>query len=133
MPRRKKKAAETSESDDEIIVICHPVGIMIPTPGSRRVPCSSCNQIVWFSAATERHVAGKPYRIQCDECVSKLDDDDVQVMPVAPGQIEEMLAALPDLSRIDILKRFPDDDPEKRKAALQSVLREGRRRRRTKN
>jgi hypothetical protein len=44
-------------------------------PSSRRLECSGCRQIVWLSKATEQHVAGKVYRVLCDECVSKQTDD----------------------------------------------------------
>ena len=132
MAGRKKKTAD--ESTDEIIVLCRPVGVTAPVPGSRRVPCSGCKQIVWLSAATEKHVSGKTYRVLCDECVSKeAGDDDVEVMPVAEGQIEEMLAALPGISRADILKRLPAKSPARRKAAIEEILREARKRRRLKN
>ena len=102
MAQRKKKPADAKagpkreDKDDEIVVLCHPVGVMTAVAGSRRVNCSTCKQMVWISPATEAHVKGKKHRVLCDECASKEagDDGDIQVMPVAEGQIAEMLAAL---------------------------------------
>ena len=131
MASRKKKTED--ESTDEIIVLCHPVGVMPGVPGSRRLECSKCRQMVWLSPATEKHVSGKNYRVMCDECVSKEADDDIQLMPAAEGQIAEMLAVIPGLSRDDIAKRFPAKNPKRRKAALESILREARKRRHLKN
>lgn len=137
MAQRKKKSAkaEGKDKDDEIIVVCHPVGVTPGVPGSRRLECSGCKQMVWLSAATEQHVAGKKYRVLCDECVSKESegDDEIQLMPVAEGQIAEMLAAIPGLTRADILKRFPTRSPKGRKAAFDTILREAKKRRRSKN
>ena len=132
MASRKKKAAE-QESTDEIIILCHPVGVMPGVPGSRRLECSSCHQMVWLSPATEQHVAGKKYRVMCDECISKEADDDIQLMPAAEGQIAEMLAAIPGITREDIAKRFPARNAKRRKDALESILRDARRRRHLKN
>ena len=53
-------------------------------------------------------------------------DDDVRVMPVAEGQIAEMLAALPGTTREEILKRFPFRKPSVRKNALEEILRRRR-------
>jgi len=133
MAARKKKKATGEESTEEIIILCHPVGVMPGVPGSRRLECSSCRQMVWLSPATEQHVAGKKYRVMCDECVSKEADDDIQLMPAAEGQIAEMLAAIPGITREDIAKRFPARNAKRRKDALESILRDARRRRHLKN
>jgi hypothetical protein len=141
MAQRKKRPADgkagpkEKDKDDEIVVLCHPVGVSTAVPGSRRVNCSTCKQMVWISPATESHVQGKTHRILCDECASKEagDDEDIRVMPVAEGQIAEMLAALPGTTRADILKRFPLRKPAVRKEALEEILREAARRRRLKN
>ncbi len=142
MAQRKKKPAEgkarpkgNGKDDDDIVVLCHPVGVTTPVPGSRRVECSTCNQMVWISPATEAHVQGKTHRILCDECASKeaADDDDLRVMPVAEGQIAEMLAAVPGTTRADLLQRFPFRSPTRRKEALEEILREAAKRRRMKN
>ncbi len=138
MAQRKKKAqadAKSKDKDDEIIVVCHPVGVTLGVPGSRRLECSGCKQIVWLSAATEQQVTGKTYRVLCDECVSKESegDDDIQLMPVSEGQIAEMLASVPGLTRADILKRFPTRSPKGRKSAFDTIIGEARKRRRSKN
>lgn len=132
-PRKPGKAAKADESDDQIIVVCHPVGLTTGVPGSRRLECSGCKQMVWLSRATEEQVTGKPYRVLCDECASKETDDDIQLMPVSEGQIAEMLAAIPGITRAEILKKFPTRSPSKRLAALETILEEARKRRRSKN
>jgi hypothetical protein len=132
-PKKPDKAGKPEDPDDEIIVVCHPVGLTTGVPGSRRLECSGCKQMVWLSRATEEQVTGKPYRVLCDECVSKETDDDIQLMPVSEGQIAEMLAAIPGITRADILKKFPTRSPSRRRAALETILKEARKRRRSKN
>ncbi len=131
---QRKKTKKSDEKDDDIVVLCHPVGVMPGVPGSRRLECSGCGRMVWLSKATEQHVAGKSYRVMCDECVSKESgDDEIQLMPVGEGQIAEMMASIPGITRADILKKFPPNSPKRRKAAFDLILREARRRRRSKN
>ena len=71
----------------------------------------------------------------CDECVSKesAGDDEIEMMPIGEGQIAEMVAAIPGLTRAEILKKFPTNSPKRRKAAVDLMLREAQRRRRSKN
>lgn len=138
MAQRKKKTsvdakAGDGDKDDEIVILCQPAGVMPGVPGSRRLECTKCRQMVWLSPATEQRVAGKPYKVMCDECVSLEVDDDVQLMPVAEGQIAEMMASIPGITRAEILKNFPSRSPKRRKAAFDAILKEARKRRRSKN
>jgi hypothetical protein len=54
-------------------------------------------------------------------------------MPISEGQIAEMLATIPGLTLADILKRFPTRSPKLRREALETILKESRKRRRLKN
>jgi hypothetical protein len=131
MTRSKAKP----EEDDEVVVICFKVLVMPRpyVPGCSRVPCSDCGQPVWLSPATAAHVADKPHRICCAECVAKLDDPDTQVMAPTPGQIAEMTAADPSLTPARIRRKFPASNPSKRKAAFDEMIRRTRAKKRTDN
>lgn len=132
MASRKKKNADGA--GEEIVICCHPVGVALAIPGSRRLACAGCGQMVWLSAATERQVAGKNDRVLCDECVAReTGDEGIETMPVSEVQTEEMQAAIPGLSRADILKRLRPRNPGRRRAAVNEPLREARRRGRLKN
>ena len=138
MAKKKAKPAKPEkpdEKDEEITVLCFKV-LMMPTPpvsGCSRQPCSDCGQPVWLSPATAAHVADKPHRICCAECVAKDADPDMQVMPPSEGQIAEIVSNNPSITPARIRRTLPASNPSKRKAALEDILRRTKQRKRLDN
>ena len=130
----RTKATPESE-DDEIVVLCFKVlGMPVsPVPGCTKPACSECGQPVWLSPATAAHVADKPHRICCAECVAKEADPDTQVMAPTPAQIEEITRNHPEISAAKIRRAFPATKPTKRKAAFDEILRRTKARKRLDN
>ena len=131
----RKKAKPQAKDDEDIVVLCFKVLMMPkpPVPGCSKVPCSECGQPVWISPATAAHMADKPHRICCAECVASNDDPDMQVMPPSDGQIAEIVSTDPSISPAKIRRAFPASNPAKRKAALEDILRRTKRRKRLDN
>ncbi len=137
MARKQKPtpADGTTPEDDEIVVLCFKV-LMNPistVPGSTRRPCSECNQPVWISPATAAHVADKKHRICCAECMAKRDDGDTQIMTPSPGQLAEIVAHDPSLTKAKVLRKFPASNPAKRKASFDDLIRRTKARKRLDN
>ena len=139
MSRKKAKLKEPVEKekpeDEEITVLCFKVLMMPvpPVPGCSRPPCSACGQPVWLSPATAAHVADKPHRICCAECVAKDADPDMQVMPPSDAQIAEIVANNPSITPARIRRTMPASNPAKRKAALEEILKRTKQRKRLDN
>lgn len=133
----RKSVPRDEAGDDEIVVVCIKVLAMphAPLPGASRIPCGECGQPVWLSPATAAHVAGKPHRIACADCVARarVDDPDGEVMAPTPAQIAEMVSADPSLTPARIRRKFPASNPARRKAALEELLRRTRARKRNDN
>ena len=131
----RKKPTPKKDDEEELVVLCFKVLVMPRplVPGCSKVPCSVCGQLVWLSPATAAHVADKPHRISCAECVAKDEDPDTQVMPPSEGQIAEMVANDPTLTPARIRRKLPASNPAKRKAAFDEILRRTRARKRTDN
>ena len=130
-----KPEAEKLGEDDEYVVLCFKV-LMFPkplVPGCSKVPCSDCGQMVWISPATQAHMADKPHRVCCAECVAKDSDDDIQVMPPSDGQIAEIVSNNPTITSAQVRRKFPASNPTKRKASLDELLRRTKRRKRLDN
>ena len=122
-PKPSKPAeAKKSKEDEELVVLCFKV-LMNPMPpvlGSTRKPCAECGQAVWISPATLAHVADKPHRICCAECVAAKQegDDDITLVPPTEAQIEEMIANDPTLTRAMIRRKFPTSQPRQAQGDL---------------
>jgi hypothetical protein len=139
MARKKAKPskpeAEKADEDEEVVVLCFKV-LTMPrpaVPGCSKVPCSECGQMVWISPATTAHMADKPHRICCAECVASNPDPDMQVMPPSDGQIAEIVANDPSITPAKVRRTFPASNPVKRRAALEDILRRTRKRKRLDN
>jgi hypothetical protein len=131
----KPKPEKPEKEDEDVVVLCFKV-LMMPRPpvaGCSKVPCSACNQPVWISPATMAHMADKPHRICCAECVANEADDDMQVMPPSDGQIAEIVATDPSISAAKVRRTFPASNPAKRRAALEDILRRTKKRKRFDN
>jgi hypothetical protein len=131
----RKKPTPKKGDEEELVVLCFKVLVMPRplVPGCSKVPCSGCGQLVWLSPATAAHVADKPHRIACAECVARDEDPDTQVMPPSEGQIAEMVANDPALTPAKIRRKLPASNPAKRKTAFDEILRRTRARKRTDN
>ena len=138
MSRKKAKppaAKKTKDEEDELVVLCFKV-LTLPVPmvpGCSKVPCVECGQMVWISPATLAHVADKPHKISCAECVSKNPDPDMQVMPPSLAQIAEITSSDPSISLAQIRRKFPEASPAKRKATFEELLRRTKSRKRLDN
>jgi hypothetical protein len=134
-PKTSKPEADKAGEDDEFVVLCFKV-LMFPkalVPGCSKRPCSDCGQMVWISPATQAHMADKPHRVCCAECVAKDSDEDIQVMPPSEGQIAEIVANNPEITPAQIRRKFPASNPKKRKTTMEELLRRTRRRKRLDN
>ena len=141
MARKKtapKPAAAKPEKkeDEELVVLCFKV-LMNPNPpvaGSIRKPCADCGQPVWISPATLAHVAARPHKICCAECVAnKQGDDDIELIPPTDAQIAEMCANDPSLTPAMIRRKFPASNPAKSKATFAELIRRTKARKRLDN
>jgi hypothetical protein len=123
------------KEDEEIVVLCFKVLMMPrpPVPGCSKVPCSDCGQPVWISPATAAHMVDKKHRICCAECVANDPDPDIELMPPSEGQIAEIVSTDPTITPAKIRRIFPASNPDKRRAALEDLLRRTKRRKRLDN
>jgi len=135
-PKAEKPAEADEKKDDETVVLCFKV-LMNPVPlvsGSTRKPCAECGQPVWISPATLAHVADKPHKICCAECVAaKQGDDDIQIIPPTDAQVAEMCANDPTLTPAKIRRKFPTSNPAKSKATFAELIRRTKARKRLDN
>ena len=134
-PSAKEPVVDETKEEDEYVVLCFKVLTMpIPlVPGCSKVPCADCGQMVWISKATREHVADKPHKVACAECVGKVDDPDIHVMTPSAGQIAEITSSDPTISEARIRRMFPESSPVKRKAAFDEILRRTKARKRLDN
>ena len=130
-----KPEGEKAKEDEETVVLCFKVLMMPrpPVPGCSKVACSECGQPVWISPATAAHMADKPHRICCAECVANDPDPDMRVMPPSDGQIADIVATDPSITPAKVRRTFPASNPAKRRAALEDILRRTKRRKRLDN